>query len=131
MVNSLCGSSLLLLSICFICEPSLHGACTLTFPVFKSCVHEHSAFEHSIWTTRGQRSGSSRDSLATGEGAERGTWERRGRGGGMQWSAVTWCSASPIMPAGARTQGGTAEAVPSVFNRASPQAPPEAPLGVS
>jgi hypothetical protein len=54
--------------------------------------------------TQGQRSGSLRDSLIAGGDAERGIWGRSGRGGGMQWSAITWCSASPIKPAGARTQ---------------------------
>jgi hypothetical protein len=54
--------------------------------------------------TQGQRSGSLRDSLVASEGAERGIWEQPGRGGGMQWSAVMWCGASPIRPAGARTQ---------------------------
>jgi hypothetical protein len=37
-------------------------------PVFKSCVHEYSAFEHRA--TQAQCSGSSRDSLVAGEGAD-------------------------------------------------------------
>jgi hypothetical protein len=57
-----------------------------------------------------------RGSLVAGERAERGTWGQRERGGGMRWSAVTWCSAGAVQP---------------VFNRTSSQALPETPLGVS
>src|SRR5271156_5683950 len=67
----------------------------------------------------------------------------------MQWSVVTWRSANPIRPAGARTPvvlpvfqvswlchitqntGGTAEAVHPVFSRMLPQALSEASSGVS
>ena len=48
----------------------------------------------------------------------------------MQWSAVTWRSANPIRPAGARTPVVPWRPVHPVFNRALPQALPEAPSGV-
>src|SRR5271154_3241520 len=60
--------------------------------------------EAAQWGIKGWPGGASGDGLVAGEGAESGTWGRRGRGGGMQWSAVTWCSATPAGPAGAGTQ---------------------------
>jgi hypothetical protein len=49
----------------------------------------------------------------------------------MQWSAVTWRSANPIRPAGARTPVVPWRPVHPVFNRMLPQALPEASSGVS
>jgi hypothetical protein len=47
----------------------------------------------------------------------------------MQWSAVTWRSANPIRPAGARTPVVPWRPVHPVFNRMLPQALPEASSG--
>jgi hypothetical protein len=49
----------------------------------------------------------------------------------MQWSAVTWRSANPIRPAGARTPVVPWRPVHPVFNRTLPQALPEASSSVS
>jgi hypothetical protein len=47
-----------------------------------------------IGRVKGQASGASRDDLAAGEGADP-ECGKRGRGGGKQWSVVTWRGASP------------------------------------